>query len=94
MKQIFAKNTVYIFLIVVMIFVQLFFSSLYRNISNEADEINREYASINLKTQALDAKIADLSSLSVIERKAKKLGFIYATDIIYLTSNNVLAKTQ
>ena len=94
MKQILVKNTTYIFFIIIMIFIQLYFSSLYRSISHDADKINQQYQLISLKTQTLEAKIADLSSLSGIEKRAKKLGFVYATDIIYLTSSNVLAKTQ
>lgn len=73
-------------MIIAFIAVQLCFSSLYRSISKDADKINQEYALISLKTQTLEAKIADLSSLSAIEKRAKKLGFVNAADIIYLTS--------
>jgi len=94
MKQILAKNTAYIFFIIAMIFIQLCFSSLYRGISRDADKINQEYQFTSLKTQTLAAKIADLSSLSGLEKRAKKLGFVPASDVIYLTSSNVLSKTR
>lgn len=94
LKTILVNNVFYVLMITAFIAIQLCFSSLYRGISRDADKINQEYALISLKTQTLDAKIADLSSLSGIEKRAKKLGFVPVTDIIYLTSDNVLAKNQ
>ena len=92
MKKILTSNVFYILAITVFIVIQLYFSVLYRSISIGVEDINREFSRLTLQNQELTAKITSYTSLSEIERRAKKMGFIPAPDVIYLTSENKLAQ--
>ncbi len=92
MKKILTSNIFYILTITFFIVIQLYFSVLYRSISIGVEDINRQFSQLTLENQELTAKITGFTSLSEIERKAKKMGFILAADIVYLTSEKKLAQ--
>lgn len=92
MKKILTSNIFYILTITIFIVIQLYFSVLYRSISIGVEDINREFSRLTLENQELTAKITNYTSLSEIERKAKIMGFVPASDIVYLTSENKLAQ--
>ncbi len=83
MKKMLLSNLGYIVLIVALIVIQLYFSFLYRQIAVEADKIDIEYRISTQNIQKIKSEIAENSSLSNIEIKAKKLGFIRAENFIY-----------
>lgn len=77
LKKLILNNFFYTVIIFFLVVVQLVFSYLYKNASFLLLKITKEKNTYSLENQKLKSKIAEFSSLSAIEKKAFKMGFIY-----------------
>lgn len=77
LKKLIRNNFFYALIIFLLVVVQLVFSYLYKNASVSLLEITRDKNFYFLENQKLKSKIAEFSSLSKVEEKALKMGFIY-----------------
>lgn len=77
LKKLIRNNFFYALIIFLLVVVQLVFSYLYKNASLSLLEITKEKNLYFFENQKLKSKIAEFSSLSAIEKKAFKMGFIY-----------------
>lgn len=91
MKTILTRNIIFVLIIGATLIVQLYFSTRYRLMAREAQLINQDYRQLNLDNQEYASQIAELTSLSSVEKKAKGLGFTLGCDTIYLPSGQQLA---
>ena len=85
-------NFLYLFIIAFCVIIQLYVSFQFRTMARGMEKTYEELEKFSLDNEKLKSEITDATSLSAIEKKAKKIGFVSANNFIYFSSLKLAQK--
>lgn len=91
-KKILLSNFLYLIIIFSAICVEVYFSYLFNQASLSLESNSGGFEEASLENQKLTSEITKYSSLSSIEERAAKLGFVKNGKVVYLTKGTTLAQ--